>query len=109
MHSCESGGVAVARRAFSCCAAARTMMRISRSNRSSIVADVDRRSTSSQPSSGIELIDVPPPIRLTDNVVRGDFGSGSDASIAAAAAAACTALGMPNAAQLWPPAPRYAM
>jgi len=57
----------------------------------------------------MELIYVLPPMRLTDNVVRGDRGSGRDASMAAADAAACTALGTPKAAQLCPPGPRYAM
>jgi hypothetical protein len=39
-------------------------------------------------------------MRHTDSVVRGVRGNGSAASLAAVAPAACTAFGMPNAAQL---------
>jgi hypothetical protein len=72
---------------------------MARSRSSSAVADVERESISSQARSGIEFTDNPPPILPTESVVRGDDGSASDASRAAAPAAAWTAFGTPKAAQ----------
>ena len=45
------------------------------SSAASAALSADRRSTSNHASNGIALTDVPPPIRPTLNVVRGDVGT----------------------------------
>ena len=68
-------------------------------------AEDERTSTSSQASVGIAFTLMPPPTRETESVVRGACGSGSVASFAIVAPAACTGFGVPNADQLCPPHP----
>ena len=62
-------------RAFSAATASSTSDRNRVSSAASAALSADRRSTSNHASNGIALTDVPPPIRPTLNVVRGDVGT----------------------------------
>ena len=92
-------------RAFSSLTAASIAFWMLASIAASDAGSDDRMSSSIHPSNGIELTDVPPPMRPTLNVVRGCFGTCSSWIFAIARPIAPIGFAMPKAPKLWPPGP----
>ena len=84
-------------RAFSSATAASTAFWNLASSAASEAGSDERMSTSIQASNGIELTDVPPPMRPTLNVVFGSCGTWNSAIFAIARPSAPIGLAMPNA------------
>ncbi len=84
-------------RAFSAATAWSTIDRNRESSDASAALSAERRSISNHASNGMALTDVPPPMRPTLNVVRGDDGTARSPTAATARPSAWIGLAVPKA------------